>query len=158
MINFICDDMLAKLARWLRILGFDTAFELNIPDQDLIDRSLRERRALLTQDKHLLMSYCLPSVCLLPQMPYIDQLKFVISRYDLYRTEFKLFSRCLICNNSLFSINKENIAPKIPFKVFDQCRDFYYCSNCDKIYWNGTHHKNICDTLKKAGILKKTEL
>lgn len=148
-IKFIADVHLGKLARYLRMLGFDTIYKNDFLKREIIKISKLEKRIILSRSRELLKikdithGYCIAST------DTEKQLKLILSRFDLTKN-IKPFSRCMICNTKLISIPKEKIIDKIPPKVKELHSDFAQCPNCKKIYWKGTHYirmKKFIDNL-----------
>jgi hypothetical protein len=145
-LKFMADSMLGRLARWLRILGYDVVYEHSISDDDLIARALRENRIILTMDRELADRKSAKNVLLLKSYDYKEQLKHVITHYKI-DCESHIFSRCLLCNERLDSIEKEKIKDKVPPYVYASHDEFDICPQCRRIYWSGTHRGNIIETL-----------
>ena len=104
-LKFLADSMLGRLARWLRILGYDVVYETSISDDDLIAKALRENRIILTMDRELADRESAKNALLLKSYDYKEQLKHVITHYKV-DCESHIFSRCLLCNERLDSIEK----------------------------------------------------
>ncbi len=145
-LKFIADSMLGRLARWLRILGYDVVYETSISDDDLIAKALRENRIILTMDRELADRESARNALLLKSFDYKEQLKHVITYYKI-DCESHIFSRCLLCNEQLDSIEKEKIKDKVPPYVYASHDEFDICPQCRRIYWSGTHRDNILETL-----------
>jgi uncharacterized protein len=145
-LKFVADSMLGKLARWLRILGYDVVYEHSISDDDLIAKALRENRIILTMDRELVHRKSAKNVLLVRSDDYKKQLKHVITHYKI-DCESHIFSRCLLCNERLDSIEKEKIKDKIPSYVYEAHDEFDMCPQCRRIYWSGTHRDNILKML-----------
>ncbi|MEW6095615.1 MAG: Mut7-C RNAse domain-containing protein [bacterium] len=144
--KFIADDMLGKLAKWLRILGYDTVYYRTQNDYDLIERAQKENRILLTRDTQLSKNWLVPTLLIKDEI--IDaQLKQVIQRFNLEIDEH-LFSRCPVCNTLLIEIDKEKIKEKIPKFVYQTYDEFWTCTTCNRYYWAGTHWMNIKEKVK----------
>jgi uncharacterized protein len=145
-LKFMADSMLGRLARWLRILGYDAVYETSISDNDLIARALRENRIILTMDRELADRKSAKNVLLIKSYDYKEQLKHVITYYKI-DCESHIFSRCLLCNEQLDSIEKEKIKDKVPSYVYEAHDEFDICPQCHRIYWSGTHRVNILKML-----------
>ncbi len=145
-LKFMADSMLGRLARWLRILGYDVVYETFISDDDLIARALRENRIILTMDRELADRESAKNALLLKSYDYKEQLKHVITHYEI-DCESHILSRCLLCNERLDSIEKEKIKDKVPPYVYASHDEFDICPQCRRIYWSGTHRDNILETL-----------
>jgi len=139
---FILDNHLGKLARYLRILGFDVTYRNDYTDEQLALLSNQQGRILLTRDRHLLMrkivqlGYCLRS--LEPRIQILE----VLDRYHL-RGQIQPFKRCLDCNYELISIDKEEILPQLEPLTMKYYDEFHICPNCNRIYWKGSHYEHM---------------
>jgi uncharacterized protein len=142
-VKFICDDNLGKLARLLRILGYDTLFEKDLDDHKLIRQSLEQNRVILTRDTKLARFKIAQNQLLIRSDNPLEQLKQVTEYFELKPEKESLFSRCLLCNNVLERIEKEKAKDKIPPYVFKTQKDFVTCKNCDRVFWKGTHIDKI---------------
>lgn len=146
--KFIADVMLGRLAKWLRILGYDTTYDSNFTDDDLFFRAHQEKRILLTRDSDLAHRMN-PQYCLfITEQAVREQVKQVIEQYHL-NTEQDLFTRCTLCNDPVRPVLKKFVAGRIPDFVYNSNKEFYYCERCDKIYWAGSHIKQVRELLSK---------
>lgn len=137
-LKFIADAMLGRLARWLRIIGYDILYESSISDDDLIAMAIREHRIILTMDRKLTERESARNSLLIKSPSYKEQLKQVITHYNVdYKAE--IFTRCLVCNNLLEPVAKEKIKDSIPPYVYSTQDEFDICPQCGRIYWSGTH-------------------
>ncbi len=147
-LRFVADVHLGKLARYLRILGFDTLYRNDFKDEEIIDVSLSENRVILTRDvgilkhKRVLKGYFVKN-----DNPRL-QLKEIVKRFDLC-SNINTFSRCPLCNGPLREVKKEEIWDEIPIKTRSFCNEFKLCVNCGKLYWKGTHFKRIEELVKE---------
>ncbi len=142
--------MLGKLARELRLLGFDTRYinpqtdELRNP-MILLKLAQSENRIVLTRNTKL-KNY---SEVVFINSEYIDeQIAQVMKSFKL-KIDIKPFSRCLACNEILVSVKKEQIKGRVPFYIFQTKDEFSCCPKCQKIYWAGTHQKNMQERVRK---------
>jgi uncharacterized protein with PIN domain len=133
--------MLGKTAKWLRILGFDTFYDNRADDPFLQELCRDEKRVLLTRDTLLQQSMPLQSSYLVIQNLPRQQLAEISRVFGL--AEFKLPSRCSVCNGELFPVAKSEIREKIPPYVWATQSDFSHCLRCQRIYWPGTHLARI---------------
>jgi len=149
--RFIADGHLGKLARNLRLLGFDTANASDIEDAELARRSEAEGRALLTRDRRLLMrrrvalGYCPCSDC--PQTQTTETLR----RFGLSSADFAPFSRCLRCNGVLREVPREAVADRLAPLTRRYYTAFRRCSGCGRVFWAGSHSAGLRAFVERAG-------
>lgn len=149
-IRFLVDFMLGKLARELRMMGFDTVYinKEDITQQSifsLLNRAKQEGRKLLTRN-HKLMGYA--EVFFIKSEKVSAQVKEVLEGFKLY-SALQPFSRCLRCNELLRVVTKTEVKGKVPFYIYQTKEEFAHCSKCDKFYWRGSHLKNMQERLKE---------
>lgn len=133
---FFADSMLGRLARWLRTLGYDTAYENVISDEALIGRVLTEQRWLLTRDRYLVQRKILRDRHTLIVSDHLhDQLRQLRSELRMtFDLSDKTASRCAACNALLIVIPHEEAALKVPAYVAHVHPRFVQCQNCGRIY------------------------
>ncbi len=140
--RFIADAHLGGLARYLRLFGFDSLFFNDVGDDRLMEISLAERRILLTRDRALLMRREISHGCFIHALEPKAQLAEVLDRLDLFRSA-KPFTRCMACNGRLSSIEREQVVSLVPKRVSQLYTEFWRCSDCAKIYWKGSHYRQL---------------
>lgn len=140
--RFIADAMLGKLARWLRLVGVDTAWEPHIPDERLVRRSLSEGRTILTRDRRLPHEWRVEGVYLVAAEGALRQLREVIGAFDL-REGLRPLTRCSHCNVSLLDSTKKAVRGRVPSRVLATEREFRECPACGRVYWAGSHAVRI---------------
>lgn len=148
-LKFICDEQLGRLARWLRLQGFDTRFESPIQDPKLILLAQSEGRILLTRDHHLAAKTLWDAVVVIEEEAYEKQLRELAEKVRLPRA--KPFSRCLDCNEAIRPVARSEAVGKVPETVLDSYEKFFGCPGCKKIFWKGTHVKNSEARLRRLG-------
>jgi len=146
--KFIADCHLGKLAKYLRIMGFDTLFFPHIEDDRLIVIANEENRIILTRDRELSQRKNAPVLFLEPTDTKA-QLITLINYYKL-KEHPAPFSRCIVCNSPLQVIEKEKIIERIPEKVKKHFDYFEYCPVCDRIYWKGDHYRHMMEFLEQV--------
>ena len=151
--KFFCDDNLGKLAKWLRILGYDTLFRLTIEDGELVSIALKENRIILSRDTKLSRFKIKDKHLLIQSEKPLEQLKQVIDHFKLKIDKDLLFSRCLVCNQVLQKVEKEKIKDRLYPYVYQTQENFVYCSVCDRIYWSATHVEKMIKRLSEGGII-----
>ena len=140
--------MLGRLARWLRFLGFDTLYYSDISDSRLIRIAREQNRFVLTRDTRLVKIRAVKDYLLIKANDSYSQLLEVITTLNL--RDFNPFSLCVECNGQLTRISdKTEIMDLVPEFVFLNFNLFLKCSNCGKIYWEGTHPQKFKEKLSK---------
>ena len=140
--RFAADIHLGKLARRLRLLGFDTLLFTGQDDRELLDLMERESRILLTRDRRLLMNNRVAHGCCIRSDHALEQARQVVERYSLAASA-RPFSRCLACNGMLESCRKAAVEERLPPKTRRFYDTFLRCSSCGKIYWEGAHMRRL---------------
>jgi len=136
-IKFVADVMVGKLARWLRVLGFDVAYSNAIGDDEIIRLATSENRIVLTRDRRL-TTRCRDVPCLpIDSDDYKEQISQVLSAFGL--KEFNVFSRCLECNTPLQQVDKDSVFERVPPFIYLTQDRFATCPTCSRVYWHGTH-------------------
>jgi uncharacterized protein with PIN domain len=135
--KFVADVMLGRLARWLRLLGFDVLYHPDARDEQLVAIAESEERTLLTKDARLLRDRRVNGY-LVRSTGWQEQLREVIAEFQL-RPLIRAFTRCPECNTPLVTVAREDARARIPPKVYEQQKEFYSCPSCARLYWAGTH-------------------
>ncbi len=146
MMRFVCDHMLGTLAKWLRLLGFDTYYSPPIDDDELLKTAWREGRTLLTRDKNI-GSFDDVKILCVKSDDLDEQLKEVIEAYDLSIKD--PMSRCSLCNTLIREVKKEGCLGKVPEGVYEHQDKFWFCEKCVKYYWAGSHWNEITMKIEK---------
>ena len=144
--SFIVDAMLGNIAKKLRLLGFDTKYYSDIEDSNLLEIAKNENRLLVTKDLHLVNRATKMNLKII-QIETSDEIEQLLEINEyLHLKEFVIngnTSRCPKCNGILKQTEKQNISEKIPPNVLEINDRFWVCMNCEKIYWEGTHIRNL---------------
>ena len=143
---FILDVHLGKLARLLRLLGFDTVYRNDYNDREIIRIALDQNRILLTRDRRMLYNRCITHGQWLHSTDPLKQAGEVIRRFDL-SNKIKRFTRCPSCNGHIQEVKKELILDQLETLTKKFYSEFFQCSACKKVYWRGSHYKHILATL-----------
>lgn len=147
--KFVIDSHLGKLARHLRLLGFDSIYEKIFPDARIVEVAERENRVILTRDIGLLKNRSVKQGCWLRSTDPAKQLKEVLKKYHLH-ARIKPFLRCLKCNGRITRIAKHKIIDQLPEKVKEYYKRFYLCRCCQKVYWQGSHYDKLLKLVNKV--------
>ncbi|OGS17724.1 MAG: hypothetical protein A2219_02365 [Elusimicrobia bacterium RIFOXYA2_FULL_50_26] len=149
--RFIADFMLGRLARWLRILGYDAKYVTEKNRFNSILESLRESRIILTRDHHLNVNGL--EVIRIRNTHFGQQLLQLTRETGLVVSRKQLLSRCALCNTATKTItNKEEIRSLVPQYVYETKDEFSQCPCCRRIYWRGSHLALLLSDLEKYGI------
>jgi uncharacterized protein with PIN domain len=136
---FVLDTNLGRLARYLRLLGFDCLYENDYEDRDVALLADREQRIVLTRDRALLQRKLITRGYFVREVRPRLQVKEVLARFDLYRLVAP-FTRCVRCNGKLQSVDKQTIEHQLEPKTRKYFDIFRQCTRCGQIYWQGSHH------------------
>lgn len=144
--KFIADAMLGRLARWLRLLGLDTLYYPDITDRTLLKTSKQEKRLLLTRDTRLVQSKI--ADCLLIESDDVfEQLAQVVGTLGLREPEVP---RCANCNGAMAEVEKKDVEGSVPEYVFLSHNRFMMCAECGRVYWEGSHYRDMRERLRKV--------
>jgi len=140
--RFVLDAHLGKLAKYLRMLGFDSLYRNDFGDEEIIEMALQGKRIILTRDKLLLRSRRVTHGYFVRSTEKHEQLREVVQKFDLY-SQFKSFTRCMTCNAQLVPKSKEDIMDLVEQDTQQYFHEFFYCPDCRKVYWKGSHFKRM---------------
>jgi uncharacterized protein with PIN domain len=145
--RFIADVMLGKLAKWMRILGWDVDYDNRITDSQLLRIARKEKRTILTRDRRMIEERKVDDYLLIENDDPEVQLREVVRRYGRPREE-RILERCLRCNVLLESRDRGSIESIVPEYVASIHRRFSSCPSCGRIYWRGSHYLQMVERLK----------
>ncbi|KTC78011.1 Mut7-C RNAse domain-containing protein [Legionella brunensis] len=140
--RFILDVHLGKLAKYLRLLGFDTMYSKETSDAHIAQQSKIEKRIVLTRDIGLLKHKKVTHGYWIRNQNSVKQTQEILNRFDLY-TQCKPFSRCMECNGLLSAITKEEIIATLLPLTQQYYQNFMCCNSCHRIYWQGSHYQKL---------------
>jgi uncharacterized protein with PIN domain len=141
-LKFVSDVHLGKLTKYLRLCGFDTYYRTDFNDQEIINLAFTDKRVILARDKGLLKNKKVTyGYWIRSQNPW-EQIKEIFIRFDL-KKQITLFTRCMECNGLLKDIAKEEILNRLLPKTQLYYHEFKICSDCERIYWNGSHYESM---------------
>lgn len=150
--RFLVDAMLGSLARWLRILGFDAAYDPATDDAELVERALTEDRILLTRDRRLVLRRRARKYILIEPDGVERQLLQVLDRLALDVGADKVWGRCLRCNRALETVDADWARERVPPFVARTQSRYRRCPACRRIYWRATHVDAMAKRLRRMGI------
>lgn len=145
--TFIADHMLGSLARWLRMMGYDTVYDKTLDDRAIAALARSEGRFVLTRDRELSKE---PGAFFVEADDMDTQLKAVASKYGLTYNEARI--RCSTCNGELQDVPKEQAKDSVPEGAFAANDRFWKCAKCGKTYWKGSHWLGIMERLKRLSL------
>ena len=148
-LRLLADGMLGRLAKWLRLLGYDTAYENDAADAELARRARAEGRVLLTRDSELAGRRGLRAL-LIQSEELQDQVQEV--QGTLGPPSDPALSRCAVCNVPLEDVSPDEIADRVPPYVLRRQSAFRRCPGCARVYWPGTHVDEMREQLARFGL------
>ncbi len=147
--KFIADVMLGRLAKRLRLLGFDVLYDRTLDDNEIIRLSLEQDRVILTRDTGLAARPLASRNIFVKSDDVRMQLEQVLSAFPPDEPAAPL-TRCSACNTPLAVASKPDVRDSVPGYVYDKYNFFLKCSSCGRVYWRGTHVSRMA----KAGIVR----
>ncbi len=147
---FVLDVNLGKLAKLLRLLGFDASYRNDYSDEELINSGITEHRIILTRDRRLLFHKIITHGYFVRSDNPIEQAREVVERFDL-ADSIRPFDRCIACNGNIVSVSKEKIIDKLQPLTRKYYDEFTQCEACGHIYWKGSHYEGLVERIRVAG-------
>lgn len=149
--RFIADIMVGKLARYLRIAGYDVAYFNDAGDDFILKTAMEEDRIVLTRDTLMLKRRQFTDGTIKSVFISDDDIRNQLLQI---RSELRVslkpdLVRCLLCNDLLVKVLKKDIRDKVPPYVYSTQDGFMYCKRCGKYYWRGTHYDYMDDFFKR---------
>lgn len=151
-VKFIVDCMLGKLAKWLKILGFDTLYFSKIEDSDFLRWAKKERRIILTRDNGLIEKSGDMGKLFIESENWKAQVRQVLDAFELWQ-RINPNSRCIECNVELKDLSKKKAKNLVAPFVYERAKSFALCPCCGRVFWQGTHFQDM--EIKIKEILKK---
>ncbi len=151
-IKFIVDHNVGKLAKWLRIMGYNAVLFTEKDDGLMVKTALAQNRVILTKDTQIMRRRVVTSgrlkVILIAHSDPKAQLRQIVDALNL-DYQFRPFSLCLECNEVLIEKSKDQVQELVPPYVFKTRSKFVECPSCHRIYWQGTHWEAMNRELKR---------
>ena len=147
--RFVLDVHLGTLARYLRLVGFDTLWRNDYDDATIIRVADVERRIILTRDRGILRNGRVTHAYFLRSTDPAEQLEEVVRALDL-RRRLRPYSRCLECNGPIEPTGRDVARRSVPPRVLEEQRDFTRCAVCGRIYWPGSHQRGLDAIVARA--------
>jgi len=144
----MADHMVIKLGQYLRVLGYDTAWDRSVRTHELITRANRESRIFVTRNHRLPAEYPLADRAFVVEGDEpVAQFREVVHAFHLDCRKY-LFSRCIRCNVLLEKVpDKQRIQTQVHPRVFERHAAFFTCPSCRTVFWHGSHVRNTCAKL-----------
>ena len=136
-IRFLAEWPLGRLAKWLRLMGFDTLHGPDVPKP--VSKDLLEGRIRLTRSRHLYTPTSTQYTIFIRSDHLEEQLRQMIQELRLTHEDAHPFSRCIRCNDILYKVNKNEIVWRVPDHIWETQETFSACRSCQRVYWSGTH-------------------
>ena len=146
---FIADVHLGKLARMLRMLGFDTVYSNAFSNAELISIAQEQQRVLLSRNGAIGRKHPALNSFFISHDEPEAQLAHVLQHFHLLAC-IQPFSRCMVCNGILEPVSKEAVLTKLPEKTAIYYHEFWQCANCKRIYWKGPHYNRMMRFIQKV--------
>ncbi|MCX7956846.1 MAG: Mut7-C RNAse domain-containing protein [Endomicrobia bacterium] len=147
--KFIVDFMCGRLAKWLRIIGYDTVFYNDTSRNKILLDSLQQQRIILTRDTHLSKKKAY-KIILINSSRVREQVKQVVKELKLKIDKNEFFNICSLCNQKVQKVkDKQDIKDLVPRYVFENTEEFYICPSCKHIYWKGSHYDLFLKEVEK---------
>lgn len=150
--SFAVEKTMGRLAKWLRLMGFDTLLETDYP-KGMFARHIDPGRVFLTRTRRALGSHSAFRTVFIHANDPMDQMTEVIQRTAVRWEDLQPFSRCLQCNEPIMAVAKEEIARAVPDHVLETQESFSRCPKCDRVYWPGSHTTRSLEKIRS--IFKK---
>ncbi len=151
-LKFIVDAMLGDLARWLRMLGYDTIYAGHMPDRRIIELARRDGRLIVTRDRGLAARARRDGVQVLvvdaEELP--EKLAYLARRLGISLNIDPDKSRCPLCNGVLRRVERSVVRGRVPPRVYEAYDVFWMCTRCGQVYWRGSHWRSIERIVEEA--------
>jgi uncharacterized protein with PIN domain len=147
-VAFAVESTLGKLAKWLRILGFDTTFDAGICGREFF-RSASSDRVLLTRTRDVQKQFRSERLLLIRSNEPRQQLVEVIRGLEIRPEDVRPFTRCVACNQLIKSVEKRRVRDAVPDFVYEMHDNFRQCPRCRKVFWAGSHANRVMQRIRQ---------
>lgn len=151
-IKFITDHNLGKLAKWLRLIGYDTICHAGKTDRALWKRARQDARVLVTRRKDFQFYPAEVRTVVLEEEKVDGQISELLDKLEIEPEKEKFFRCCAVCNVRLKQIGKNDALDRVPPYILETQEHFYFCPSCLRVYWRGSHVDHIRETLRKHNL------
>ena len=151
--KFIADAMLGEVARWLRILGYDVLYSRNYTDKQILSIAMKTGRIILTRDRGLYSRAKKRNlkVVYVSTDNIVERLAEIVLKTGISLDPDPRKSRCPECNSPLIIVrDKEKVRDRVPPRALEANDEFYMCPRCGRVYWEGSHWRNIRRIVREA--------
>lgn len=152
-LKFIVDHNVGKVAKWLRMVGYDAVLFTGANDTDMVNAALTENRILLTRDTLIMQRRVATNgqlkIILIESDRFEEQIQQIMHALKLDSHDFYPFTICLECNVPLVSKSKEDVKNSVPLYVFQTQMQYMECPVCHRIYWRGTHWQSMVRKIER---------
>ena len=150
--EFLVDHNVGRLARWLRLMGYDAVFFTGGDDSEMVARALKDNRVILTRDSRIIKRRLVKSgrlrVIFFESDNPEEQVRRLMAEMNL-KSHFRPFTRCLECNQPLEERDKQQLKDRLPPYVYRTQAQFMECPACRRLYWRGTHWRAMSRWLEE---------
>jgi uncharacterized protein with PIN domain len=153
--RFVCDSHLGRLARLLRLMGWDTLWRVDWTEPAIVRQVVNQRRTALSRSRGLLTRRELRGSLLIASDQPDQQAAQVVRVFEL-ADRICLWGRCTRCNGKIEPVTKESVADRIPPKTARWLDEYHLCADCDQLYWQGTHTEALAARI--ANIVRMSRL
>ena len=147
-VSFAADRTLGRLAKWLRLLGFDTIYESDVSGNRFYEL-LNEQRVLLTRTEKIHRRFAGRRPVFIEANDVFGQLAQIVNELAITSNDIRPFSRCIECNTPVMEIAKEAAFGLVPDYVWETHDNFSQCRQCERIFWRGSHTERSMDRIKR---------
>ena len=147
-LSFAVDKSLGTLAKWLRILGYDTICEPEGSGRKFYAR-LEDYRILITRSKKIQKMWGFHNHVFITSNLLVEQLKQVVDQIGIDRGDTRPFSICIHCNLPIGKVDKSDVYGLVPDYIWETHDVFNRCRQCKRIYWSGSHAERSMERIEK---------